>query len=218
PIEFSLKTTQAGEWQNLSVQQTFYRQKLEQSDIWLRNDSDHDVRVMVSNRGVPANLQEQEQAQASSEGLNLSAKFFTLDGDPLSVESLPQGTDFVAEVTVSAEFARLPGNRIENLALTLVMPSGWQIRNERLEGEQLPKGVDFMDIRDDRVLGYFSLWRDYSSSYRYNDRYQQNVTLRVILNASYAGKFYLPAWQVTAMYNEKIHAKTRGYWVEVVGE
>jgi uncharacterized protein YfaS (alpha-2-macroglobulin family) len=213
-MKFSLKTAQANDWQSLSVDQTFYQQKLNQSDVWLRNDSDHDIRVMVSNRGIPASLQE----QASNDGLVLSAKFFTLDGDPLSVESLPQGTDFVAEVSVSADFSRLPGKHVENLALTLVMPSGWQIRNERIEGEQLPKGLDYMDIRDDRMLSYFSLWHDYSWSYRYNDRYQPSVTVRVILNASYAGKFYLPAWQVTAMYNEKIHAKTRGYWVEVVEE
>src|SRR5690606_34430811 len=50
PIEFSIKTTQAGDWQNLNVDQTFYQQKLNQSDVWLRNDSAHDIRVMVSNR------------------------------------------------------------------------------------------------------------------------------------------------------------------------
>src|SRR5690606_22993931 len=78
PIEFSIKTSEAGDWQNLRAERRFYHQKLDQSDVRVRNDSDNDVRVMVSNRGVPANLQE----QASNEGLVLSAKFFTLDGDP----------------------------------------------------------------------------------------------------------------------------------------
>ena len=100
----------------------------------------------------------------------------------------------------------------------MTMPSGWQIRNERLEGSQLPKGLDYMDIRDDRVLGYFSLWRNYYWYYRYSDRNQTSITLRVILNASYAGKFYLPGWQVAAMYNEKLHARSKGYWVEVIGK
>jgi len=44
---------------------------------------------------------------------------------------------------------------------------------------------------------------------------QTSVTLRIILNASYAGKFYLPGWHTSAMYNEKIHARSKGYWVEV---
>jgi hypothetical protein len=47
-----------------------------------------------------------------------------------------------------------------------------------------------MDIRDDRLLAYFSLWCDYHWNYRYQDRNQTNITLRIILNASYAGKFY----------------------------
>jgi uncharacterized protein YfaS (alpha-2-macroglobulin family) len=100
----------------------------------------------------------------------------------------------------------------------MVMPSGWQIRNERLEGSQLPKGIDHMDIRDDRVLSYFGLWRNYYWSYRYHDGNQTSVTVRVILNASYAGKYYLPAWQAAPMYDEKVHARTKGYWVEVVNK
>ena len=211
-LRFAIDTK--GNWQNIQATETFYRQALEQSQLRVRNDDDHNLRVLVSNRGIPANLEE----AASRNGLNIAVDFMTVDNQPLSVESLPQGTDFIAEVTVSADFAALPVSRVEDIALTLVMPSGWQIRNERLEGAQLPQGLDYMDIRDDRVLSYFSLWRDYYWSYRYNDRNQTSVTVRVILNASYAGKFYLPAWQANAMYDEKIHAKTKGYWVEVVAE
>lgn len=211
-MRFAINTT--NNWQNIQATETFYRQPLEQSQLSVRNDDDHNIRVLVSNRGIPANLEE----AASQHGLNIAVDFMTMDNQPLSVESLAQGTDFVAEVTVTADFVTLPVNRVEDIALTLVMPSGWQIRNERLEGAQLPKGLDYMDIRDDRVLSYFSLWRDYYWSYRYNDRNQTSVTLRVILNASYAGKFYLPSWQANAMYDEKIHAKTKGYWVEVVAE
>ena len=211
-MRFAINTT--NNWQNIQATETFYRQPLEQSQLSVRNDDDHNIRVLVSNRGIPANLEE----AASQHGLNIAVDFMTMDNQPLSVESLAQGTDFVAEVTVSADFITLPVDRVEDIALTLVMPSGWQIRNERLEGAQSPKGLDYMDIRDDRVLSYFSLWRDYYWSYRYNDRNQTSVTVRVILNASYAGKFYLPSWQANAMYDEKIHAKTKGYWVEVVAE
>jgi alpha-2-macroglobulin len=142
----------------------------------------------------------------------------TIDNKPLNVEQLPQGTDFVAEITIKGEFDKIFNEKIEDIALTAVVPSGWQIRNERLEGSELPKGIDYMDIRDDRTLAYFSLWRDYYWYYRYQDRNQTSITLRVILNASYAGKFYLPGWQVAAMYNEKIQAKTKGYWVEVAAK
>jgi alpha-2-macroglobulin len=214
-MKFSIKETPAANWKKEQVQQTFYKQPISQTKILVRNDDNKGgLRVLVSNRGIPASMDE----QASNKGLKIAVNFLGIDNKPLSVEKLPQGTDFIAEVTVTADFNLASANKLEDIALTTVMPSGWQIRNERLEGAQLPKGIDHMDIRDDRVLSYFGLWRDYYWSYRYNDRNQTSVSLRIILNASYAGKYYLPSWQVSPMYDEKIYARTKGYWVEVVGK
>lgn len=213
-IKFSYQQTGESDWTSQGSNSPVFRRALDSPQVSVRNDHDKPIRVVVSNRGTPANLRE----EAISNGLALQVNFLTLANEPLDVEQLPQGTDFVAEVTVSGEFDKLLTSNIENIALTAVMPSGWQIRNERLEGAQLPKGIDYLDIRDDRVLGYFSLWRDYYWNYRYQERNQTSVTLRIILNASYAGKFYLPGWNASAMYNEKIQAKSKGYWVEVVGK
>jgi alpha-2-macroglobulin len=210
---YSESSGQAGKktWVTQNSSNAFFRSAINNPKVTVRNEQDAPIRVLVSNRGIPANLRE----EPSNNGLILDVNFLTLDNKPLSVEQLPQGQDFVAEVTISGEFDKLLTSNIENIALTAVVPSGWQIRNERLEGAQMPKGIDYMDIRDDRVLAYFSLWRDYYWYYRYQDRNQSSVTLRIILNASYAGKFYLPGWHASAMYNEKIQAKTKGYWVEV---
>lgn len=211
-IKFAYQQTGETNWITQGSNHAFFKLPLDNPHITLRNDHDKPIRVLVSNRGVPANLEE----APGNNGLSMSVHFLTLDNKPLNVEQLPQGQDFVAEVTIAGEFDKLLTNNIENIALTAVVPSGWQIRNERIEGAQLPKGIDYMDIRDDRVLAYFSLWRDYYWNYRYQDRNQTSVTLRIILNASYAGKFYLPGWQTSAMYNERIFAKSGGYWVEVV--
>lgn len=213
-IKFSLKEEGAKDWVSKSTAQIFYSQAVASPKLSLRNDQDKPVHVMVSNRGIPANLYE-EPGQA---GLQMNVAFMTLDNKPLDILHLPQGQDFVAEVTVSADFEHMVKNRIEDIALSAVVPSGWQIRNERLEGSEMPKGIDYMDIRDDRVLAYFSLWRDYYWYYRYQDRNRTSVTLRIILNASYAGKFYLPGWNVSAMYDETLFAKNKGNWVEVVGK
>jgi uncharacterized protein YfaS (alpha-2-macroglobulin family) len=213
-IKFAYQQKGEKNWVTQASNNAFYRTTINDPRVSVRNDHDKPIRVLVSNRGIPANLHE----APSHDGLTMDVNFLTLDNKPLSVEQLPQGQDFVAEVTISGEFDKLLTSNIENIALTAVVPSGWQIRNERLEGAQMPKGIDYLDIRDDRVLAYFSLWRDYYWNYRYQDRNQTSVTLRIILNASYAGKFYLPGWQANAMYNEKIHAKSQGYWVEVVGK
>lgn len=63
-----------------------------------------------------------------------------------------------------------------------------------------------MDIRDDRVMHYFDL------------NPNQDASFTVLLNASYQGKFYLPAVKVEAMYDNSIFANTAGRWVEVVPE
>ena len=210
PLRFALDTE--GDWQSLESQSHWYRQSLMNTQAGVRNDSDQNLRVLLSNRGTPAATDEQPEA----EGLNLDVRFAMLEGETLEVTELPQGTDFMAEVSVSADFGELGRARLEDIALSLVMPSGWQIRNERLEGGDAPEGFDYLDIRDDRVLGYFSLWRDYRWRWRYQDDRQERVTLKILLNASYAGDFYLPGWRTEAMYNERIRAGTAGQWVRVI--
>lgn len=214
PMRFAVKEEGQADWKDLSTSNTLFKQTIATPKISVRNDSDKNLRVLVSNRGIPANLYEQPKAQ----GLELNVSFMSMDNQPLNVDQLPQGTDFIAEITVSADFRHLDREKLEDLSFTAVVPSGWQIRNERLEGSQLPKGIDYMDIRDDRVMAYFSLWQDYYWYYRYQDRNQTSVTVRLILNASYAGKFYLPGWQTSAMYNEEIQASSKGNWVEVIAK
>ena len=128
-----------------------------------------------------------------------------LDRNGQSVEpsSLSQGTDFFAEVSVFN-----PGTRgvYENLALSQVFPSGWEILNERLNeipGAATSQNYTYQDIRDDRVYTYFDL--------KPNER----KLFKVALNATYAGRFYLPAVGVQAMYDNTINARVPGQWVEV---
>jgi len=213
-LKFSVKQKPTDAWRPESVKQSFYKEDIANPHIQIRNDDTKgNLRVLVSNRGIPAALDE----QATSNGLKMSVNFLGMDNKPLDVQKLAQGTDFVAEVNITAD-NNFPSYKLEDIALSMVMPSGWQIRNERLEGAALPKGIDYMDIRDDRVQSYFGLWRDHYWYYRYNDKNQTSVTVRVILNASYAGKFYLPAWQAAPMYDEKINVRTKGFWVEVIGK
>ena len=44
------------------------------------------------------------------------------------------------------------------------------------------------------------------------------LPFRVYLNASYLGKFYMPALSCEAMYNASIAARQPGKWVSVVSE
>lgn len=140
----------------------------------------------------------------ASQGLAMDVSYQSMDGRVVDPAKLDQGTDFQAVVTV-----RNPGTRGEyqQLALTQVFPSGWEIRNSRLEGTEnaIVNGpFNYQDIRDDRVLTYFSLGNG------------QEVTYRVLLNAAYTGRFHLPSTTCSAMYDNTINARNGGQWVEVV--
>jgi uncharacterized protein YfaS (alpha-2-macroglobulin family) len=129
--------------------------------------------------------------------------YIGLDGNPLDMESLPQGTDFVAKVSI-----RNPGirGRYDHMTLSQVFPGGWEILNTRMldnEGSFKPSAFQYQDIRDDRVYTHFDI------------REGETRTYYVMLNAAYKGKYFLPGVYCEAMYDHTISAGVRGKWVEV---
>ncbi|GAA3965173.1 alpha-2-macroglobulin family protein [Mucilaginibacter dorajii] len=136
--------------------------------------------------------------------LQMRVGYFSLTGKPIDPSSLKQGTDFVAQVNIKNPGRR---GRYDNLALTQIFPSGWEILNSRmLNSDEAFKSSpsDYRDIRDDRVNTYFSLSEG------------REVTYYVMLNAAYAGHYYLPAVYCEAMYNSSINSLIKGQWVDVV--
>lgn len=136
--------------------------------------------------------------------LDLAVTYKLLNGKILNPAILKQGLDFYAEVVV-----KNPGKMgfYEQMALTQIFPSGWEIINTRLndnESMMASSPFTYRDIRDDRVFTYFNL------------RVNETVTYKVLLNASYIGKYYLSAIQCEAMYNNNISATQKGKWVQVI--
>lgn len=137
--------------------------------------------------------------------LNMQVSYLTRDGKSVDVTKLVQGTDFVARVTVTN-----PGKRgaYANLALTQIFPGGWEIINSRMiegaTGTLVSSAAQYVDFRDDRVHTYFGL------------RGGESVTYYVALHAAYLGRYYLPATQCEAMYDNQISAGISGKWIEVV--
>jgi uncharacterized protein YfaS (alpha-2-macroglobulin family) len=136
--------------------------------------------------------------------LVLNVSYVGKDGQPIDVNRLMQGTDFVAKVVV-----KNPGKRgyYSNMALSQIFPSGWEILNTRMqEGEGSFKSSysDYQDIRDDRVYTYFNI------------NPNETRTYYVQLNASYLGRYFLPGTFCEAMYDNSISAGVNGKWVEVV--
>ena len=84
-----------------------------------------------------------------------------------------------------------------------MMPSGWEIHNNRMDGTSSSKNYDYQDIRDDRVNTFFSL------------KANETKTFKTNLNATYVGTYYAPAISVSAMYDNDISAATKGTTVVI---
>lgn len=147
----------------------------------------------VIQRGLP----EVGKDEASASGLELTVTYRDGNNKPVDPQTLEQGTDFEAVITV-----RNPTNsRLDELALTQIVPSGWEIHSE---SSGTGESYDYREVRDDRVHTYFDLAGS------------AEVTFTVNLHASYQGEFYLPPVHVEAMYNPTLHAREMGQWIAVV--
>ncbi|HEY4323296.1 MAG TPA: MG2 domain-containing protein [Mucilaginibacter sp.] len=171
--------------------------------VSMKNSGNNRLYVRLIQQGQPSSGQD-VQSNINPDILEMRIGYFTLGGKEVDPSSLKQGTDFVAQVNIKNPGKR---GRYDNLALTQIFPSGWEILNTRMMGSEeafKSSESDYRDIRDDRVNTYFSLPEG------------KQVTYYVMLNAAYAGKYYLPAAYCEAMYNNSITALLKGQWVEVV--
>lgn len=169
-------------------------------NIELSNTSTGTLWVTLHREGIPLDPKVPDE----SSDLLMEVRYLDMEGRELNPSKLEQGTDFLAELKLSH-----PGIRSDykELALSQLFPSGWEIRNFRLDemddafSRDKP---DYQDIRDDRVYSYFSLNKG------------QSRTFTLMLNAAYLGEYMLPAVYCEAMYDREIHATRSGKWIKVV--
>lgn len=142
-----------------------------------------------------------------SSNLSLSRTFLTEDGMNLPVSSVRQGETFWCLFSVK----NLTEFTIEEVALSQVLPAGWEIENVRLMEEGYPAWTrnyklgaeEYVDLRDDRANWFFDLRRG------------QQADFLLKLNAVTVGDFHLTAADVSAMYNDRFKARVAGRDVSV---
>ena len=160
----------------------------------VRNTSTGSLHLVVSQSYTPG---KGEEAEAAS-GLKIDVRYRDMNGAPLDPRSVAVSTDFYAVVTVTNTSGY---ERYADLALTHIVPAGWEITSERDLST-----VTYQDIRDDRVLSYFDL------------RSGESKEIPIKLTATYKGRYYLPSVCCEAMYDNSVRALRKGEWVEVVGQ
>ncbi|HRI78459.1 MAG TPA: MG2 domain-containing protein, partial [Cyclobacteriaceae bacterium] len=172
---------------------------LKSNTLKIESQSQGALFVRVITEGIPARGQE----EAAANNLGITINYTDKDGAGIDPTSLEQGQEFIASVSITNPGAR---GAYKNLAINQIFPSGWEINNLRLdEAEDRLKSdkATYQDIRDDHVYTYFDIGPN------------QRKTFKVMLTASYAGKYYLPSVSCEAMYDHSIYARTKGQVVEV---
>lgn len=176
---------------------TYNDRKTNKEKLTITNSGTSNVFVTVVKAKIPKN----DQLKEEHKGLNMGVRYTDFSGKIISVDKLSQGTEFIAEVTLTNTTA---DKWYKELALNQLFPAGWEIFNARFMGEYDSDPVDYKDYRDDRVLSYFAL------------NPGKSITIKVQLSATYKGHYYLPALYAEAMYDHRIHSQLPGRWVRVV--
>ncbi|MCE3278263.1 MAG: hypothetical protein K0S44_454 [Bacteroidetes bacterium] len=169
-------------------------------NVSVKNNGTGVLFARVILEGIP----ETGDQTAAENDLSVDIRYTNMQSSEIDVSKLEQGTDFIAEVTITN-----PGTRGEymQMALSQIFPSGWEIHNSRMdEAESVIKSdyPTYQDIRDDRVYTYFNISP------------AKTKTFRIVLNAAYVGRYYLPTIYCEAMYDNSINSRKPGKWVEVV--
>jgi alpha-2-macroglobulin len=158
--------------------------------------------VRSINSGVPLS----SKKTAINNQIHMVVKYQTLTGKNIPIDKLEQGTQFVAEITIKNTSTH---RNLKHMALSHMVPSGWEIQNTRMSAGTFttPESrFDHKDFRDDRINTYFAL------------KSSESKTFRVVLTATYLGKFEMPLIQCEAMYDYSVRAIRPGQSVSVVRE
>jgi uncharacterized protein YfaS (alpha-2-macroglobulin family) len=180
---------------------TLLREAAAATDMEIRNPGNATLFVRLISQGVPA----QGEVAPYANGLSLQVGYTDAGGQAIDVSHLAQGSNFSALIRIK----NTGFSPIQHLAISQIIPSGWEILNTRYLGAnsaEAPDGIHYQDIRDDRLYSYI----DHLSP-------GSEVSFRVRLTAVYAGTFYLPPLYCESMYDNLIQANTEGKQV-VVGE
>jgi hypothetical protein len=197
--QISVKNGEAAvDWQIADQAFTDELHTYQADNFAVSNNGNADLYLTLTQQGIPAPGEE----KASAQGLSMQTRFTALDGSPLDVTAIKQGTDFIAIVEVFNQ----SGRSLQDLSLQQVFPAGWQLRNTGLAEDGLSVQLSHQYAGDDRVSSFYALDATGGNA---------RIQIKVTLNASFAGRYYLPAWQANSMYETQIRANNTGSWVEV---
>ena len=174
------------------------------------NPGDLNKAIVIENKGTgPLHLVRSDMyidnqlfKPASSENLGISVYYTNLTQGSRGVDQSRIGDDIQITVNVSNPSAI----GMENLALNVKMPSGWELLNPRMyatEEQTKNPNYSYQDFRDDRVYTFFNLGPGKTSQFIFRAK------------AAFTGDFFRPAVSCEHMYKGNIYARTETQRIKV---
>ncbi|MCL2261196.1 MAG: MG2 domain-containing protein [Fibromonadales bacterium] len=157
----------------------------------------------LQTRGLPI----EDYVKTENKGLVVERFIISSSGERMYPSQINQGESFWLLFGVRS----LAPSHLENLALSSILPSSFEISNERLNEYSRPAWMnnyriatpDYMDIRDDRVNWFFDISPGATKVFY------------VQVHPSFAGEFRWPGLVVEAMYSPDYYARIAGERVNV---
>ena len=153
--------------------------------VEIRNNGSQNLVVNVFTKTSVAEYDTKE----SGNFINMTVTYTDKNGSPVNFNNLSVGTDLIVEMTVQNPSQY----RVTELALSYYLPSGWELVNDRLNGNDANDGAKHIDYRDDRAYFYFDL----------SPKSKKTFILKA--NATYEGNYMIPAIRCEDMYNDEIY-------------
>jgi uncharacterized protein YfaS (alpha-2-macroglobulin family) len=178
----------------------------ERFEVLLDGGGDQRVFVGYEWEGIALRVEGKE----TSSGLALTVAWYDEAGNIVDPAEVRQGSEFWGHLRVTKTVSYRTD--LEEIAVSAMIPAGWEIQNIRLTGEPFPSwsrewrlGLEeYTDIRDDRIVWFLDL-----------PAQQRQADFLVKVRAVTAGTFALPPAVCEAMYRSDFRATAPGRTVVV---
>lgn len=179
----------------------------------LINEDAKTIKVMPQNEGMTfvdyywEAIPIKDEVEEYEEGFTITRHYYDNDGKAFNPVNTKSGDTFWLEVVVKPNKRSI--EYLDNIALTQVLPSGWEIDNTRLTNQSLPNwikndtNVSYTDIRDDRVMWFFN----------YDDFKEYKFYIKI--NSVTKGEYSFPGTTLEAMYDHDYRAYKKGSKIKV---
>ncbi len=180
----------------LKIDDQAYTINQNQMQIFSFNDekaivsANKDIFVSFGVEGVKAS-----ENPAFNNKISLDRAFYDEKGNKISPSEIGSGQTFYMRISVSLNEG---ANYVSNIALTQILPSGWEVSNTLLD-DNTPSFIknsnyDFIDVRDDKIMWFFGLNKNRTHHFY------------IKLNAITPGSYTLSGAYAEAMYDDTYRA------------